>query len=45
MAGFRPRAGKRTEETEELAELSSNEHFAMHVPSKEIVGRVNGPMP
>ena len=30
---------------QELAELSSNEHFAMRVPSKEIVGRVNVPTP
>jgi hypothetical protein len=28
---------------QELATLSPNEHFAMHTPSKDIVGRVNAP--
>jgi hypothetical protein len=27
----------------ELGRLSPNEHFAMHTPSKTIVGRVNAP--
>jgi hypothetical protein len=29
----------------ELGSLSSNEHFAMHTPSREIVARVNVPDP
>jgi hypothetical protein len=29
----------------ELGSLSTNEHFAMHTPTKEIVARVNVPNP
>jgi hypothetical protein len=32
-----------TAKVKELGSLSSNEHFAMHTPTKEIVARVNVP--
>lgn len=38
-----PRLENALAKLQELAELSSNKCFAMYIPSKDIVGRVNAP--
>jgi hypothetical protein len=42
---FVPGLDNARDRLQELAKLSHNEHFAIRIPSKEIVARVNAPTP
>jgi hypothetical protein len=42
---FVPGLDNARDRLQELAKLSHNEHFAIHIPSKEIVARVNALTP